>query len=110
MDKILIFDFGSQTTQLIARRIRDVGVYTEILPGDAAVSEKAPEGVKGVVFSGSPHSVYEKGAPAPDTAIYAWNLPILGICYGFHRIVHDHGGLVEALGKEEYGKIGRAHV
>ncbi len=109
MDKILILDFGSQTTQLIARRIRDIGVYTEILPGDAAVGGQAPEGVKGVVFSGSPHSVYERDAPAPDKAIYAWNLPILGICYGFHRIVHDHGGVVESLSTKEYGRAVVVH-
>ena len=104
MDTILILDFGSQTTQLIARRIRDAGVYTEIVPGDGELAARPPKQVKGVIFSGSPSSVYEEGSPVPDQKVYTWGLPILGICYGFHRIVHDHQGRVEALSKKEYGR------
>jgi GMP synthase (glutamine-hydrolysing) len=114
MDKILILDFGSQTTQLIGRRIRDLGVYTEILPGDSALSGilkptgKSGEGadaVRGVILSGSPESVYENGA-VPDRAIYDCGLPLLGICYGLQRLNYDNGGAVEALPKREYGRIG----
>jgi len=109
VDTILVFDFGSQTTQLIARRIRDAGVYTEILPGDANLDGKPPRQCKGVVFSGSPYSVYEESAPFPDKRIYDWKVPILGICYGFHRIVQDHNGKVEPLSKKEYGSARVTH-
>jgi len=105
MDKILILDFGSQTTQLIGRRIRDLGVYTEILPGDAALTpEILMPDVKGIVLSGSPESVYGDGS-APDKKIYDCGLPLLGICYGLQRITHDLGGKVEPLPKMEYGRI-----
>ena len=106
MDKMLILDFGSQTTQLIGRRIRDMGVYTEIIPGDTALSAQAlTANVKGIVLSGSPESVYDQGA-APDNTIYRCGLPLLGICYGLQRMTHDLGGAVEPLPKREYGRIG----
>ena len=101
MDTILILDFGSQYTQLIARRIRDLGVYTEIQPGDAPL--QLLDGIKGIVMSGSPWSVYEDGAPAPDPAVYRCGLPVLGICYGAQRMTHDFDGLVDALPEREYG-------
>ena len=105
MDKILILDFGSQTTQLIGRRIRDLGVYTEIIPGDSAFEpEILSRDVKGIVLSGSPESVYGDGA-APDKQIYTCGLPLLGICYGLQRMTHDLGGKVEPLPKTEYGRI-----
>jgi len=67
MDKILILDFGGQTTQLIGRRIREAGVYTEIVPGDITLDEKIlTKNIKGVILSGSPYSVYEKNSPKPD--------------------------------------------
>jgi len=110
-DKILILDFGSQTTQLIARRIRDLGVYTEIIPGDTALKDNilVPE-VKGIILSGSPESVYAAGA-VPDKKIYNCThasgamIPLLGICYGFQRMTYDLGGTVEALPEKEYGRI-----
>jgi len=112
MDKILILDFGSQTTQLIARRIRDLGVYTEIVPGDAALTDNIiTADVKGIILSGSPESVYGAGS-APDKKIYnciraADNsaMPLLGICYGLQRMTHDLGGKVESLPHVEYGRI-----
>ncbi|MDR2304277.1 MAG: glutamine-hydrolyzing GMP synthase [Treponema sp.] len=104
MDKILILDFGSQTTQLIGRRIRDMGVYTEIIPGDTALTAELPPEVKGIILSGSPESVYEHGA-APDRKVYDCGLPLLGICYGLQRMNYDNGGKVEALPKREYGRI-----
>ncbi|MDR0465277.1 MAG: glutamine-hydrolyzing GMP synthase [Treponema sp.] len=112
MDKILILDFGSQTTQLIARRIRDLGVYTEIIPGDSPLADNiiAPD-VKGIILSGSPESVNGKGA-APDRKIYDCFrvnnvdvMPLLGICYGLQRMTHDLGGKVESLQHVEYGRI-----
>lgn len=105
MDKILILDFGSQTTQLIGRRIRDMGVYTEIIPGDSALAAELGPDVRGIVLSGSPESVYAKGA-APDKKLYDCGLPLLGICYGLQRMTFDLGGMVEALPKWEYGRIG----
>jgi GMP synthase (glutamine-hydrolysing) len=106
MDTILILDFGSQTTQLIGRRIRDMGVYTEIIPGDSVLSEAIlGHHVKGIILSGSPESVYENG-PAPDKAVYSCGLPLLGICYGLQRMTVDLGGTVEPLPKREYGRIG----
>jgi GMP synthase (glutamine-hydrolysing) len=108
MDKILILDFGSQTTQLIGRRIRDLGVYTEIIPGDSpltpeilAVQSDTP--VRGIVLSGSPESVYSAEGAVPDPGVYTCGLPLLGICYGLQRMTKDNGGLVEALPRREYG-------
>ncbi len=104
MDKILILDFGGQSTQLIGRRIRQLGVYAEIAPGDAPLEALPLEGTRGVILSGSPYSVYETGAPAVDGRLYAQGLPILGICYGFQRIAADQGGRVEPLGRKEFGR------
>ena len=105
MDTILILDFGGQTTQLIGRRIRDLGVYTEILPGDTALTEDILAPVRGIVLSGSPESVYTPEGAAPDRGIYTCGLPLLGICYGLQRMNADQGGLVEPLPKREYGPV-----
>ncbi|MDR2096608.1 MAG: glutamine-hydrolyzing GMP synthase [Treponema sp.] len=110
MDKILILDFGSQTTQLIGRRIRDLGVYTEIIPGDSVINDETPgtaraDQVRGIILSGSPESVYDRGA-APDRRVYSCGLPLLGICYGLQRMNFDQGGRVEPLPEREYGRIG----
>jgi GMP synthase (glutamine-hydrolysing) len=104
MDQILILDFGSQTTQLIGRRIRDLGVYTEIIPGDTPLEHALTKDVKGIILSGSPESVYDAGA-APDKKVYDCGLPLLGICYGLHRMTHDLGGKVEPLPEKEFGRI-----
>ncbi|MDR2629923.1 MAG: glutamine-hydrolyzing GMP synthase [Spirochaetaceae bacterium] len=108
MDKILILDFGSQTTQLIGRRIRDLGVYTEIIPGDSPLSSEAlatqtGDPVRGIILSGSPESVYTPEGAVPDQGVYTCGLPLLGICYGLQRMTYDNGGLVEALHQREYG-------
>ncbi|MDR2185336.1 MAG: glutamine-hydrolyzing GMP synthase [Treponema sp.] len=111
MDKILILDFGSQTTQLIGRRIRDMGVYTEILPGDASLEGIIPaagEGgdrFRGIILSGSPESVYSSAGAAPDKRVYHSGLPLLGICYGLQRMNFDNGGRVEPLPRREYGGV-----
>ncbi|MAG13241.1 MAG: glutamine-hydrolyzing GMP synthase [Spirochaetales bacterium] len=104
MDKILILDFGGQTTQLIARRIRETGIYTEIVPGDTDFQDGISKEVKGIILSGSPESVYDPEAPAPDKRIFQFNVPILGICYGFHQTVLHFGGNVKSHQKREYGR------
>jgi GMP synthase (glutamine-hydrolysing) len=109
VDKILVLDFGSQTTALIGRRIRELGVYSEVIPGDTALTGdflagSVFRGVKGLILSGSPESVYDNG-PAPDKKIYTCGLPLLGICYGLQRMTFDNGGKVEPLPKREYGGV-----
>ena len=104
MDKILILDFGSQYTQLIGRRVREIGVYAEILPGDAKLGGAALEGAKGFILSGSPRSAYESGAPRPDPELYRCGLPVLGLCYGVQLMTLDAGGRVERLSEREYGR------
>ncbi len=104
MEKIIIFDFGSQSTQLIGRRVRQLGVYSEIVPGDASFDSLDLKDAKGFILSGSPSSVYEDGAPIVDGRIYKAGLPVLGICYGLHRLATDHGGRVSSLGHKEYGR------
>ncbi|MDX9784888.1 MAG: glutamine-hydrolyzing GMP synthase, partial [Spirochaetia bacterium] len=104
MDKILILDFGSQYTQLIGRRVRELGVYSEIVPGDSPLEAAALEGAVGIVLSGSPFSAYDAEAPAPDSSLYDANLPILGVCYGIQRMTLDSGGAVKRLPEREYGR------
>lgn len=105
MDSVVIIDFGGQTCQLIARRIRDAGVYTEILPSDAAPEDIDPDSVKGIVLSGSPYSAYEDGAPEIDEGFYSLGIPVLGICYGMHRMIEDFGGSVRKHEAREFGNV-----
>ena len=105
MDKIIVLDFGSQYNQLIARRIREFGVYSELHPGDMKISDITAMGdVKGIVFSGGPNSVYDPNAPKCDPDIYKAGIPILGICYGMQMIHHMLGGSVKSAEKREYGR------
>ena len=104
MDTILILDFGSQTTQLISRRIRKIGVFTEVLPGDTTLEGRITSDVKGVILSGSPSSVYSEDAPVVDASVYDLDVPLLGICFGVHRIVLDLGGKVRKLETREFGR------
>lgn len=99
---ILIVDFGSQTCHLIGRRLRDLGVETKIIDPKDAVSEVKKTNPRGIIFSGGPSSVYEKGAPTIDKKIFAFSIPILGICYGWQIIAHLLSGEVKS-GKKEYG-------
>ncbi|MDM7274411.1 glutamine-hydrolyzing GMP synthase [Sulfurihydrogenibium azorense] len=101
---IVILDFGSQYTQLIARRIRELHIYSEILPYNTSVEEILKHNPKGIIFSGGPASVYEKDAPKPDERVYDLGLPILGICYGLQLITHHFGGEVVKADKHEYGR------
>lgn len=103
MKGIVILDFGSQYTQLIARRIRELGVWSEIhLPSLDASSIKRLN-PKGIILSGGPSSVYEKDAPKPDKGIFRLGVPILGICYGMHLMVEFFGGKVKSFPVREYG-------
>jgi GMP synthase (glutamine-hydrolysing) len=104
MDTILILDFGSQTTQLIGRRIRDLGVYTEIVPGDSSLDGLITPEIRGLILSGSPFSVYDPDSPRPDPRVMDLEIPMLGICYGVQRLIQDQGGTVAALSKREYGR------
>ena len=104
MDTILILDFGGQTCQLISRRIREIGVYSEIVSHDFKITEELPPSIKGFILSGSPSSVYEEGSPKPDMKIFETGLPVLGICYGVHCMMDMLGGKVGPLEKREYGR------
>lgn len=101
---IVVLDFGGQYNQLIARRIRDLGVYSELLPYNTPVERIRELQPKGIVFSGGPASVYEENSPLVDPAIYDLNIPIFGICYGMQMMSHQLKGKVERAGKREYGK------
>jgi GMP synthase (glutamine-hydrolysing) len=101
---IVVLDFGGQYNQLIARRIRDLGVYSELMPFNTSVDKIRSLQPKGIVFSGGPASVYGVGAPHVDPAIYDLGIPILGICYGMQLIAHQLNGKVEASKTREYGK------
>jgi GMP synthase (glutamine-hydrolysing) len=104
VDTILVLDFGSQTTQLIGRRIRDLGVYSAIVPGDSPLEGLVTPEVRGLILSGSPASVYDPGAPRPDPRVYDVGVPVLGICYGAQVMMQDRGGQVAALHQREYGR------
>ncbi len=103
MNQILILDFGSQYTQLIARRLRQLKVYCEILPYSTNIAEIAAKDLKGIILSGGPSSIYAKDAPKADPKIFELNLPILGICYGMQLISHECQGKVIKSKKREYG-------
>jgi len=103
-DRVLILDFGAQYTQLIARRIREIGVYSEIYACDAPISEIKAFAPKAIVLSGGPESVYDaKGLEAPRE-LYSLGVPVLGICYGMQWITHTLGGKVEPAERREYGR------
>ena len=103
-DTVLIVDFGSQVTQLIARRVREAGVYSEIAPFNKAEEAMARLRPKAVIFSGSPASVLDKDAPLPPKSIYAAGVPILGICYGEQAMAYQLGGKVESEHNREFGR------
>jgi len=104
MEQIVILDFGSQYTQVIARRIRECNVYSTILRYDTPASEIAAMKPKGLILSGGPSSVYAADAPLPDKGIFKLGVPVLGICYGVQLLAHYLGGKVEKGTKREYGK------
>jgi len=100
---IVILDFGSQYTQLIARRIREQNVFSVVLPCTAPLAEIRALKPIGLILSGGPSSVYDDDAPAADPGVLELGVPVLGVCYGLHFIVHHLGGKVLSAPKREYG-------
>jgi len=107
--KILILDFGSQYTQVIARRIRELQVYSEVVPFNLSGAEIKKLQPNGIILSGGPASVYDKGAPQIDPEIFSLGIPVLGICYGLMQMAHHLGGEVVSTGRREYG-AGMLHI
>ncbi len=106
-DEVLVIDFGGQYSQLIARRVRECGVFSELLACDVSVEEVARRAPKGLILSGGPASVYAEGAPALDPALLELGIPVLGICYGMQLLAHTLGGSVE---RAEVGEFGRSEL
>jgi len=102
-DLVLIFDFGSQFTQLIARRVRELNVFCQIVRHDLPASRIAELKPRGIIFSGGPASVYDETAPKCDPALFDLNIPVLGICYGLQLAAHILGGRVQSHSKREFG-------
>ncbi|MEK6721603.1 MAG: glutamine-hydrolyzing GMP synthase [Chloroflexota bacterium] len=98
-----MLDFGSQFAQLIARRVRELNVYSELLPHDTSLEELERRGVRAIILSGGPNSVYDDDAPRPDPAIWTGRIPVLGICYGAQLMAQELGGDVLPTAKREYG-------
>ncbi len=103
-ERILVLDFGSQYAQLIARRVREQNVYCEIVRHDIAAEQVARHAPQGLIFSGGPNSVYEKGAPRCDPKLFDLGIPVLGICYGMQIICDTLGGKVDSAPSREYGR------
>ncbi|MGE5598244.1 MAG: glutamine-hydrolyzing GMP synthase [Bacteroidota bacterium] len=104
MESVLILDFGSQYTQLIARRVRETRVFSEIVPYDISPDEVRRRSPKGIILSGGPASIYQDGAPRPDPGLFRLGLPILGICYGMQATALALGGRVARAARREYGQ------
>jgi GMP synthase (glutamine-hydrolysing) len=103
-DLVLVVDFGAQYAQLIARRVREANVYSEIVPRDMPIEEMLARKPKGIIFSGGPSSVHVEGAPSINPSIYDSGVPVLGICYGCQLIAQQLGGEVRRTGTGEYGR------
>jgi GMP synthase (glutamine-hydrolysing) len=102
-DTVVVLDFGSQFAQLIARRVRELNVYSELLPHDTPMAEIERRGARAVILSGGPSSVYDPDAPRADPALWSGRIPVLGICYGLQLMAHELGGEVVPSAKREYG-------
>jgi GMP synthase (glutamine-hydrolysing) len=100
---VVVLDFGSQFAQLIARRVRELDVYSELLPHDTPYEELERRGARAIILSGGPNSVYDDDAPRPDPAVWSGRIPVLGICYGAHQMARELGGDVVAVANREYG-------
>lgn len=103
-DLVLVVDFGAQYAQLIARRVREARVYSEIVPHTMPVAEMLAKQPKAIILSGGPSSVYAEGAPGIDTALFTAGTPVFGMCYGFQLMAQGLGGTVSATGAREYGR------
>ena len=101
---VLVVDFGAQYAQLIARRVREARVYSEVIPHTATVEEIKAKDPQAIVLSGGPASVYADGAPQLDPALFDLGLPVFGICYGFQAMAQALGGTVAHTGTSEYGR------
>ncbi len=110
VDTVLVVDFGAQYAQLIARRVREAHVYSEIVPHTTTAAELAERAPAGIIFSGGPASVHVEGAPRIDPGIYELGIPILGICYGAQLLAVDLGGEVAKTGRGEYGRTDLART
>ena len=102
-DTVVVLDFGSQFAQLIARRVRELNVYSELLPHDTPMAELERRNARAVILSGGPSSVYDDDAPRADPALWSGRIPVLGICYGLQLMAHELGGEVVSSAKREYG-------
>ncbi len=107
VEEVLVIDFGGQYSQLIARRVRECGVFSELLPADVGVGEIARRAPRGLILSGGPASVYAEGAPQLDRGLLELGIPVLGICYGMQLLAHTLGGVVE---RAEVGEFGRSEL
>ncbi|MGZ6754211.1 MAG: glutamine-hydrolyzing GMP synthase, partial [Nocardioides sp.] len=103
-DLVLVVDFGAQYAQLIARRVREARVYSEIVPHTMPVEEMLARGPKAIILSGGPSSVYAEGAPGIDPAVFTSGTPVFGMCYGFQLMAKGLGGEVAPTGAREYGR------
>lgn len=104
-DKIIVLDYGSQYNQLITRRIRDFGIYSELKPHTISAAEVRALAPKGIIFSGGPNSVYDEGALGVDPELFELGIPILGVCYGMQLMAKELGGRVEPATEREYGHV-----
>lgn len=108
-DLVLVVDFGAQYAQLIARRVRQAHVYSEIVPSTMSVAEMMAKKPTAIILSGGPSSVYESGAPTLDPTIFDYHIPTFGICYGFQAMAAALGGVVTQTGKSEFGRTSMEH-
>src|SRR3954470_311409 len=107
VDEVVVLDFGGQYSQLIARRVRELGVFSELLPHHVGVEEVRRRKPKGLILSGGPASVYAEGAPRLERELLELGIPVLGICYGMQLIASELGGKVEGA---EVGEFGRSEL
>ncbi len=105
MEKILVLDFGGQYNQLIARRVRECGVYSEVLPYTAGMERIKNGGYSGIIMTGGPASVFDDGAPRCDRGLFELGIPVLGICYGMHLMTYMLGGTVAKADIGEFGNV-----
>ena len=103
-DLVLVVDYGAQYAQLIARRVREANVYSEIVPHDMPVEQMLARNPKAIILSGGPASVYADGAPRTDPALFTAGVPMFGICYGFQAMTQALGGEVAHTGGSEFGR------